>query len=222
MELSYWESRWRKGKTGFHADWVNPALKKYWSEIPAGDEHNVLVPLCGKSPDLIWLRDRGHHVWGVEFVDLACQSLFVENGIPYEVEQRGNWKIYRGNNLDIIQGDFFKLPSKMLPPVNAVYDRAAVVALPPDKRIKYTEKIRQLARRGCSMLVHTFEYDQEKMSGPPFSVWQNEIEVHYSVTQNFVVTCLDETEKIDQLKKFQWRGLNSIREKTYHIRRNQH
>ncbi len=220
MELSYWESRWRKGKTGFHADWVNPALKNYWSEIPAGDEHDVLVPLCGKSPDLIWLRNRGHNVWGVEFVDLACQSFFAENDISYSVEHHGKWKIYESDHLNILQGDFFKLPSKMLPPVMAVYDRAAVVALPPDKRKRYTDKIRQLARTGCSMLVHTFEYDQEKMSGPPFSVLYSEIEAHYSESGDFKIECLYEAERIDQLAKFQWRGLTSIIEKTYHIQRN--
>ena len=220
MELSYWESRWRKGKIGFHADWVNPYLKIYWPQIPASDEQNVLVPLCGKNVDMLWLRERGHHVWGVEYVDLACESFFRENNIYYDIDHFGQWKIYEGDNIHIIQGDFFKLPTNLLPPVRAVYDRGALVALPGEKRQKYTESIKRVISPGCSMLVHAFEYDQEKMSGPPFSVPCLEVESYYPDSYNYQVDCLGKSEKIDHLAKFRQRGLTSIIEKAYHIRRN--
>ena len=217
MELSYWESRWRKGKIGFHADWVNPYLKMYWPDIPASNEENVLVPLCGKNLDMLWLRERGHRVWGVEYVDLACESFFRENNIPFNVEQRRQWKIYESDNINIIQGDFFKLPANLLPAVRAVYDRGALVALPREKRQKYAESIKRVISPGCSMLVHAFEYDQEKMSGPPFSVPQLEVESYYPESDNYKVICLERSEKIDQLPKFRQRGLTSIIEKAYHI-----
>ena len=40
------------------------------------------MPLCGKSLDLLWLRDQGHLVIGVELSATAFEDFCLENGIP--------------------------------------------------------------------------------------------------------------------------------------------
>src|SRR5690606_23041648 len=64
--------------------------------------------------------------------------------------------------------------------ITAFYDRAAIVALPPELRPRYAEHLRTLAGEGAPGLVITFEYPQERMAGPPFSVPEDELRRHFA------------------------------------------
>jgi thiopurine S-methyltransferase len=58
MHTEFWQSRWQRNDIGFHAREVNPMLVRHWSVVCRDNASRVLVPLCGKSIDLLWLANR--------------------------------------------------------------------------------------------------------------------------------------------------------------------
>jgi len=159
-----WLQRWDKGNIGFHRAEVHPALRQHWQ--PRGG--SVLVPLCGKSLDLRWLAERGHTVVGVELAERAIRDFFAEQHLTFD-RRDGELPAYvaRDLPLTIHHGDYFAL---RVPRCDAVYDRAALVALPPTLRRAYAAHTDALLRAGPFRLVITLEYDQTLVPGPPFSV----------------------------------------------------
>ncbi len=207
MELSYWQSRWRKGNIGFHMDEGYPGLKKHWEKLSIGSSCKVLVPLCGKSMDLIWLAQRTELVTGVEVADEAVESFFSENNLSPTVSNKGLFEIWRANNIEIWKGDFLKFPEHNTVTFDLIYDKAALVALPQDFRKKYVQKIIRLTGKGAIYLLHHFIYPENEMTGPPFSVTPNEIDTLF---QNYDQTILEDNElEIHKFEKFRQRGLKT-------------
>jgi len=208
MELSYWESKWRKGKTGFHMKDGYPGLEKYWDSINLDKNPTVFVPLCGKSKDLMWLADRCKRVVGVEISGLAVEQFFSENTLVSDKSSFANFTIYRSENIELWKGDFFKLPKHKLPRFDLVYDRAALIALPPKMRIDYVNKLFDLISENTKILLQQFEYRQQEMPGPPFSVTTDEIK--HLFANRFSIQILEKKElNLNKFKKFQKRGLQS-------------
>ncbi|HKJ30390.1 MAG TPA: thiopurine S-methyltransferase [Balneolales bacterium] len=215
MELSFWRSKWKKGQTGFHSPIVNPNLKKFWPEFSVKNKGTVLVPLCGKSLDMLWLRDMGYKIIGVEISEIACHDFFEENKLSYQKRSFASFSIFEGNNISIWQGDFFKLVSSYIPKLVGIYDRAALVALPEPKRLQYSKKILALSSDFTHIFLHTFEYPDNEMKGPPFSVSEKEIHVLYG--KNFQIERLKSVDILSNNEKFQKRGLSELMEKIYHL-----
>ncbi|MDZ7717375.1 MAG: thiopurine S-methyltransferase [Balneolaceae bacterium] len=208
MELSYWRSKWRKGKIGFHMENGYPGLEKHWKSIGLKDNATVLVPLCGKSKDLLWLSEHCRRVIGAEISKIAVEQFFKENSLDAEQTTFADFTIYRSSNIEIWNGDFFKLPRHKLPSIDLVYDKAALIALPPDKRKQYAYKIIELCNQNTRILMHQFEYRQDEMNGPPFSVSIEEVNQLFG--GQFELKILDRQElNLDNYKKFQKRGLRS-------------
>ena len=208
MELSYWQSRWNKGNIGFHMQEGYPGLNKHWAALDLSDDSNILVPLCGKSLDLIWLADRVKTVVGVEISEKAIHEFIEDNNLTAEQDSFATFSIYKSSNIDLWCGDFFKFPAQKYPPFNLIYDKAALVALPPSMRKRYAEKIISLSAENTQMLLHHFVYDQSEMTGPPFSVSNREIEELYG--NDFDIQTLEENElKIESFQKFKMRGLQT-------------
>ncbi|MDC0149197.1 thiopurine S-methyltransferase, partial [Rhodospirillales bacterium] len=88
---------------------------------------------------------------------------------------------YSAESLDIYVGDFFDLTADVLGTLDAVYDRAALVALPVDMRPRYSAHLAAITQYAKQMLI-TFEYVQDDMDGPPFNVDENEVRAHYADT----------------------------------------
>ena len=165
-----WLGRWREGRTGWHEADGNQGLHTFWPEIGG----RVLVPLCGKSPDLLWLAERGHSVVGVELSPIAARAFFEEQDLEYEIEQLDKFIVCRANEwpIEIWSGDYFAFQSK---PFDALYDRGALVALPRELRPEYAAHTKRLLKNRATLLVITLEYDQEIVNGPPFAVWREEL-----------------------------------------------
>lgn len=214
MELSYWESRWRKNRIGWHMDRVYPPLVSYWDLLRLEKGAAVLVPLCGKSLDLLWLADQGYRVVGVEISDLAITQFFEETGIERRVETADGFSIYRSERIELFSGDFLKLDPARLPPIGAVYDKAALIALPPDQRRSYVMHLKQFCNSRTRILLNTFEYKEGEMTGPPFAVFREELEKLYG--NRFELHLMHEESLLDRLPKFRRRGLKSyLAEKVY-------
>ncbi len=179
-----WLSRWEEGRTGWHEIAGNVSLKKFWPELP--ENSRVLVPLCGKTPDLAWLESRKLDVTGVELSPLAAEAFFSENGFAYTVEYKDGFKIYRGSErkIAIHCGDYFAFPGESF---DAVYDRGALVALPADIRAKYARHTDNLLRPSAVRLLITLEYNQSIVDGPPFSVTADEVRRYWQTLRRVSV-----------------------------------
>ncbi|WP_146345387.1 thiopurine S-methyltransferase [Falsiphaeobacter marinintestinus] len=169
MEETFWQERWREGRIGFHEAKANRLLEAHFPALGLTAGNTVFVPLCGKSLDLDWLLGQGLRVVGIEFSEEAVKEVFTRLGLDPVVQDVGGLKRYENGDLVIFVGDIFALTRDLLGPVAAVYDRAAVVAMAPEDRARYAAHTSDLSGT-AQQLVITFDYDQSRMSGPPFAV----------------------------------------------------
>ena len=179
MEPSFWHNRWQTNQTGWHEPTVNPLLITHFPSLNVPSGGRVFVPLCGKSLDLGWFLSRGYDVAGAELSELAVTQLFAGLGMEPSVSTVGKLNLYSGGKIDIFVGDFFDLSREILGPVDAVYDRAALVALPEPMRARYTAHLKAVTAL-APQLVIGYEYDQTVVPGPPFSVTADELHRYYS------------------------------------------
>ena len=171
MEREFWETRWQEGRIGFHRSETNLELLAHWSSLGVPKDAQVLVPLCGKSLDMLWLRAQGHRVLGTELSSIAVEAFFAENKIPLERESA----TLRGNRIEIRGGDHFELEAPDLGSVRGIYDRAALVAMPKEMRARYAGHLISTVPKGTPILLQTIEFDSGLIAGPPFSVEAAEV-----------------------------------------------
>ncbi|MGZ8248938.1 thiopurine S-methyltransferase, partial [Methylomagnum sp.] len=170
MDTEFWLEKWESREIGFHRDAVNQQLERHWPSLGIGAERAVLVPLCGKSLDLVYLRRLGHPMVGVELSPLAVREFFAEQGLQPESRDLGDGlRAFEAEGVCLIQGDFFALRREDLPEIGAVYDRAALIAMPPETQPRYAAQLVALLPEEAPMLLITLEYDNDEMQGPPFS-----------------------------------------------------
>jgi len=179
MQREFWLERWEKNEIGFHLPDVNPRLREFWPalDVPAGKA--VFVPLCGKSLDLHWLAAAGHPVIGVELAEAAVQAFFAEAGLGSRVELEARLPFHRGAGIGIFCGDVMELTALELRDVGAVFDRAALIALPPRMRAHYADHVLRIVPEGAQILLVTLEYDQARVPGPPHAVHEDEVTALY-------------------------------------------
>lgn len=217
MDKEFWLQRWEQNQIGFHKDEINSHLKDFWTDVGLQGQGTVFVPLCGKSRDLLWLLAQGHRVIGVELSPLAIKAFFQENGLQPEVRDEGRFTSWRAGELVLLQGDFFDLDAGHLHECAAVYDRASLIALPPDMRARYAKHILSILPADASMLLVTMEYPQEKVQGPPFSVHEEEVRALYE--SEFQVAKLFELDILDELPRIAASGVEYLTEKVYRLSR---
>jgi len=178
METGYWHKKWAAGDIGFHNSEANPLLTEHFPKLNLAKGSRVFLPLCGKTRDLAWLLANGYQVAGAELSQLAITELFHELGKTPNILELGDHLHYSADAIDIFVGNIFDLSAELLGPVDAVYDRAALVALPPDMRRQYTTHLTAITGSAPQLLI-SYEYDQTVIEGPPFSVSEEEVRQHY-------------------------------------------
>jgi len=221
MKANRWHESWKNGKIGFHQDRFNSRLEKYWPHLGLKSNAPVLVPLCGKSLDMLFLHQLGHPVVGVELSEIAVKAFFEENRLPYERTQTGNLQEFTGTGkalgIRLLAGDLFSLTTLQTGPLTGFYDRASMIALPPETRQQYVDKLATLLPVGAMGLLIGLSYDPSKMSGPPFSVPDTEVRSRFS--QSFQVTELARSSGPERLGNLADRGLDTMDEHVYQIMR---
>lgn len=180
MDRNFWISRWNDNQIGFHQENYNRLLRKYWHSLGVQQGGEVLVPLCGKSKDMLWLAEAGHRVLGNEFSDLAVESFFYENDMPQANMLNVTSGIREFGAFKIMIGDFFDMSARDTKNVAAVYDRAALVALPTQIRKKYAAHLRKILPSGCLILLISLEYEKGKIDPPPYTVLADEVNSLFS------------------------------------------
>lgn len=215
-ESELWRQLWRDQDIAFHRADVHPDLVEHADALLSGGPHRILVPLCGKSVDLAWLAAQGHEVIGVELVEDAVREVFREQDLHPEIERLDRLSIYRRGSLSVICADIFDIDRSRVGTIDRIWDRAALIALPAHLRGDYTRHLRQLAGPGWAMLLSAVEYDTTVMSGPPWSVPEEEIRLHFPGAAFDRLALRDDPDGIPE--RMRARGHRWWRESTYLIR----
>jgi thiopurine S-methyltransferase len=209
MEPEFWRDRWRNGEIGFHRESVHPVLSRYWPDT-AGGAQNVFVPLCGKTLDMRWLAAQGHGVTGVELERRAVEAFFHEWRVDaHERTRADGLPGMSGAGVDVAIGDFFAFRPEA--PLDAFFDRAALVALPESMRPAYLRHLAGCVAPGARGLLITFEYDPDDMDGPPFPVSEAELRAQ----PWFAVECLGRGDAGAEYPHLVDRGARGLREAVY-------
>lgn len=214
MDPDFWRQRWRDNQIGFHQERVTPLLAQYWPQLGAPRGSRVFVPLCGKTLDMPWLAGQGHRVLGVELSQLAVDRFFAEHGLAPEVWESRYGRHHRAGAVEIVCGDVFALDGHALADCGAVFDRAALIALPPELRRRYAE-VYALLPRGCRGLLVTLEYPQREKAGPPFSVEQPEVDALFR--RAWSIELLERRDILDQEPGFAAAGVSALSTCAYRL-----
>jgi thiopurine S-methyltransferase len=215
MDHAFWHQRWQLEQIGFHSDIVNKHLQANWPLITSAEKCRVFVPLCGKSRDMYWLRTQGCDVVGVELSPLAVQFFFTEHDLQPVVSEHSNLDRHDVDGLSIYCCDFFALTADHVGDIDAVWDRASLVALPPSMRVDYAKHMQNLLQSGNKILLVAFEYPQHEMQGPPFSVQRHEIDALFASWCD--IEWLYGEDILVQEAHFRDRGLSSLKEQVYRL-----
>ncbi len=217
MQAEFWLDRWRAAQIGFHQSSVDRHLKAHWPTLKAAPRSRVFVPLCGKTLDLLWLREQGHEVIGVEISPVALESFCMEHGIPAKRRSLENFELYEARGFTLYCGDFFKLTPALLGSVSAVYDRASLISWTPSLRASYVEHMTALTTPSTRTLLIAVEYPEDQMSGPPFPVTAEVIEMLYAPRHS--ITQLDRHDILELEPRLRARGLKELHEVCYELTR---
>lgn len=217
MDPAFWTERWNNSDIGFHQKSVHDLLVKYWPQMHVPSGAAVLVPLSGKSLDMVWLASEGHEVFGIELSELAVDAFFAERGLAPAAVHVDAGVLKMGGPYSLLCGDFFKTTPEQTAHVGAVYDRAALVALPPAMRGDYAHHLMSLVKPGTGTLLISLGYDSGQMDGPPFAVARDEVEALYRPYGT--VEVMEEREVIGTHPHFKARGVTSLIETAYRLER---
>lgn len=180
MDPEFWHQRWQAGQIGFHQAAPTTLLLRHWPSLGIEPGARVFVPLAGKSRDMAWFAAQGYRVLGVELSQIAVDAFFAEHGLVPEIETSRYGVHHRAGGIELICGDAFALDAALLGDCAAVFDRAALVALPPRLRERYVRDLHAQLPPGCRGLLVTLEYPQADRDGPPFSVDAAEVQALYA------------------------------------------
>ena len=215
MEPQFWHERWAINQIGFNQSEVNPYLQKFWPELNLKPGERVLVPLSGKTIDMRWLNQQGLHVVGVELSEKAVQDFFSEGGMEPRVEVRGHFKVYSVEACEIWCGDFFALKARDIGNCSALYDRAALIALPAEMRWRYVECLNRILPADCRGLLISLDYEQSEIAGPPFSV--PEEEVMQLLSPEWRVKLIADEDVLHKSRKYLEAGASRLIETAYRM-----
>ncbi|MFV0924808.1 thiopurine S-methyltransferase [Pseudomonas palmensis] len=217
MQPAFWHNRWENDLIGFHQQQVNPYLQQYWPALGIAPGARVLVPLCGKSLDMAWLAAQGHDVLGVELSERAVKDFFSEHEQEPQVSQQGAFMVYRSEGIELWCGDFFALTAGDVRGCAGLYDRAAIIALPPAMRERYVSHLQQLLPSPCKGLLITLDYDQAVTDGPPFAVPDEEVERLFGEHWQLAIAAQDDV--LAQSPRFIKAGADRLLERVYRLQR---
>jgi thiopurine S-methyltransferase len=212
MDQHFWTSRWEQNDIGFHKQEVHHALIRHHDRLNHQPGDSVLVPLCGKSVDMVWLYEHGFRVVGTEFSPIAVETFFDENNLKPARRTGTRFDHYTAKGVELLCGDHFALQRSDLNGALAVYDRAALVALPPDLRRRYATLLTLLLPPAARILLVSYDYNQDEISGPPFAVPQTEISDLFG--SGFDIELLDRRDVLESHQTLKSRGVTKINEFT--------
>ena len=159
-----------KSTAHLHGVNVDSHLQRNLHSLTQGrDDLSILVTLCGKSPDLVWLCEKGYDVVGCELSVKAVEQLFenkvLGRKIAHEVKDEGEIKTFTatdGKKLKVYVGDFFgPLSPDLTGTFDCIWDCHGIISVPADLRAQYAEKVSKFLKPGGRMLFSTLACDAD-------------------------------------------------------------
>ena len=215
MHAEFWQQRWRDNQIGFHQQQVTPLLEQYWDAVDVDAGSKVFVPLAGKSLDMAWLAARGHRVLGVELSQLAVEQFYDEHELTPTIRDMRYGRHYSAGAIELVCGDAFALDAAILADCTGVYDRAALIALPPELRRRYAAELYSRLPQGCRGLLVTLEYPQHEKDGPPFSVPEDEVRALYA--GHWTIDMLERRDILAEQPNFAGEGVTALLTAAYRL-----
>ena len=217
MEHTFWHDKWAQNQIGFHLPDIHPLLVRNLALLKVKEGDKIFVPLCGKTLDIGYFLQQGFSVVAVELSEIAVTELFAQLGLqaevtPWQKDGQEIGKIYQAPALKVFVGDFFALTASDLGKVAAVYDRAALIALPAPMRADYSLYMMKITAYAAQLLI-TLSYDQGRMAGPPFSVSDEEVAALYGA--HYPVQKITESDIIEHEPHFAAKGLSTMQQILY-------
>jgi len=213
MDTNFWKKRWKTNQVGWHATETNKHLECFVSTLGASAGGWTLVPLCGKSMDMDYLARQNRKVVGVELSSIACRAFFAETKRAYTERTTDKFTYFESEDVVLVCGDIFSVSSEDLPPIEACYDRACLVAFTMEQRHRYAKWLASTMPSGACSLVIGIEYPAEEKDGPPFTVPSDEL--HSLFDQTFAIEQLHREDIVDKAPKYREWGVTSLIETVY-------
>lgn len=213
MDFEFWNNCWNRPSQPFHIANAHPLLVKHLRQHFVAQEP-ILVPLSGKSVDLLYLSKEGYRSTAIEFNPKAVEGFIKENGLKPSIERHNQAVLYQFDDFDIWLADFFSLTAQDIGHYNQVFDRAAFVALPVELREQYALHVQSLLKKGAVILMVTMSYDPQQMSGPPFYVSQQELQAFFPEA---TIEPIDSVSLLDNHPRWQELELDYLDEIIYRI-----
>ncbi len=217
MQAKDWLDRWHKNQIGFHEGEVNTYLKQYIGSFNLNPGDRIFMPLCGKAHDIAWLARQGFEVIGIELSSVAIEAFFAEFKMQYQQFESEQFVLRRSGNIMLLEGDYFDLQAQDLEGCKLIFDRAALIAIDETNRGRYSQHMRSITPLADEMLLVTLDYDQLVMAGPPFSVTEDEVFQHFQ--DDYEICLLERHEVVDEQPRWREKGLNSLLESVYRLKR---
>lgn len=165
--LDDWAQIYEKMPHGRKTNEPSQELVTYIKELLPSEPARVLVPLCGKSPDLRWLYDRGNTVVGLEGVEKPVREFFESHpDLQHTVEDLSFGKSYKSQDgrLQVYVCDVTQVPMGSFGKFDAGFDWGAYTAISPRDRQKYVDVVKDA-------MGENFRYFLEVChDGPPGAV----------------------------------------------------
>jgi thiopurine S-methyltransferase len=215
MDHAFWLDRWGKADTGFHQVAAHDFLLRHWSAIGVPKGAQVLVPLCGKSNDMVWLADQGHPIIGTELAGLAVDQFFAERTRTPATVIEGAFTVKRAGPFELWCGDHLALDPAVTRRIGGVFDRAALVAMPRVMQKAYADKLAELTPSDVPVLLVTLDYDPSEMDGPPFPIPAERVDELFG--SNFRISLLEKRDGLASSANLRKRGLTALSETAWKL-----
>ena len=175
-----------------------------------------MVPLAGKSLDVKYLHSLGYHVVAVEAVEIAVEAFFEEAGLTPTIDRdSAPYPIYRASQLEYHVTNFFELGPSQLPDLSCAYDRGAIVAIEPQLRKSYAQRLIELMPVGASILMVTLEYPAGEMDGPPYAIDVAKVSNFFG--QAFSIEEVEVDSILEAEPRLKGRGLSFLNERVFKL-----
>lgn len=169
-EAKFWTDLYQSPEApGWELNQEAPALRSLTAQLKLS-KLRVLVLGAGSGHDAAFLAQQGHIVTAVDFSEAAVAQLKMK---------------YSGlQNLKIVQGDAFNLPSDFNSRFDLVFEHAFYCAISPERRNDLVKVWKRVLAPGGHLLGVFFV--AEKPQGPPFGGSEWEIRQRLKSSFNFI------------------------------------
>ena len=157
---------------------VDPILMKNIKQLTAGQSNlRIFVPMCGKTPDMLWLAEQGHAITGVEINARYIKAFFREADLEYTLRseqftatKKVNVYEAKGKDITLYQCDIFDYNVEVSGQFDAIWDQSAIPVVNekgPRQLKRYTSLMQALlkpdGRHMVEVCKHGSNFVDEKM-----------------------------------------------------------